>query len=163
MHIFKHKIKEIKENKGYAILFTIIVVGIISMITMGMSNAVLKQTVLASVAKDSTSAFYQADLASECALFFDNEMDIGERFSTSPSGSFTCADKNLFYTVNTTPLGYKVTISPDNEVSPDKCIRMDINIDESVSPIITKVDARGYNICDINVIRTVERSLQVTY
>ena len=172
MKIFNYKIKEIKENNGYAILFTIVVVGIISMITMGLTNAVFKATVLASVAKDSTAAFYPADLASECALMFDNEKDVGERLLTDGStGIFKCADKTLAYQITpiASPVGYSVILRPEGETdikdstSPDKCIRMDITINESGPIVITKVDARGYNICNKNVLRTVERSLQITY
>ncbi len=148
---------KIRRDKGYAILFTVVVVSIISMITIGLSNAAYKQLILSSVARDSTTAFYQADIASECALFFDNEQDA----STRPDVvAFTCAETSLVF--NKIADG-SYTITPPNGNSKDKCFRININKAITESLTSTEVEAMGYNICDKNSFRTVERSLKVTY
>lgn len=149
-----------KENGGYAILFTVAVVGIISMITIGLSNAAYKQMILASVAKDSTTAFYQSDLASECALYADDT-----DFYLNPSGTgFTCAGYILNYSVTDMGSGViKYILSPTDSTSADKCFNILITKTETASAITTVVESKGYNICNTNNIRTVERAVKVTY
>ena len=149
-----------KENGGYAILFTVAVVGIISMITIGLSNAAYKQMILSSVAKDSTTAFYQSDLASECALYADDT-----DFYLNPSGTaFTCAGYSLNYTAADMGSGItKYTLNPTDLTSSDKCFNIVITKTETTSAIATVVESKGYNICNTNNIRTVERAVKVTY
>jgi len=158
-----------RKNRGYAILFTVVVVGIISMITIGLSNAAYKQMVLSSVAKDSMIAFYQADIASEFALYADSgdflqkagevslpvpydgsSLDFGTgALSVSPSGD------------NVTT--YNLVLTQDEQNAKSKCFRATIEKTESTTSIKTKVTALGYNICNKSNLRTVERSIEVNY
>lgn len=156
MKIFDRKIKK---NKGYAILFSVVVIGIISMITIGLSNAAYKQMILSSVAKDSMTAFYQADMAAECALFFDNEEDILNRTDLS---TFNCAGNNLTFKKDFPSIG-SYAIVPLSETSIDKCFRIDIIKTITPSLVSTEINAMGYNICNKSNFRTVERSLKITY
>jgi len=149
--------KKYKENKGYAILFTVVVIGIISMITIGLSNAAYKQMILSSVARDSMTAFYQADMASECALFFDNDLDSLDRPDIV---NFSCAENNLTFTKIGTG-SYKIT--PPSETGTDKCFRINIKKNVTASLTSTEIESMGYNICNMGSLRTVERSLKVTY
>ena len=156
MKIIKFK----KENKGYAILFTVVVVGIISAITIGLTNAAYKQMMLSSVARDSTSAFYQADISTECAMYADN-IDVLSNVD-SVSVPFKCGGTIMDYnhTVDTTL--YQLT--PHNQSSiTGKCFLADVNKNEVGDLIKTKVEAYGYNICNKNNFRTVERKIEVNY
>src|SRR5574343_1489902 len=66
-----------KNNQsGYAILFTVVIVSVISIIAIGLSNTAYKSMILSSVAKDSQTAFYQSDTATECALYADTNPDV---------------------------------------------------------------------------------------
>lgn len=159
---------KLNKEKGYAILFTVVVVSIISLITIGLSNTLYRQMILSSVAKDSTTAFYQADIASECALYFDNDTpDIREVAQGTP---YSCSGHNLSFGINTTSgyaSGYAIdgyTLNPSGEEnSSNRCFRILIKKSEVGSTIVTNIDASGYNICDKSNLRTVERSLKVTY
>jgi hypothetical protein len=157
------KINKIKNNNGgYAILFTVVIVGIISMITIGLSNSAYKQTILSSVARDSTAAFYQADIGSECALYVDREyQDQGMKV---PDG-WKCAGNTLSFSEpdisipNTTI--YKLILS--NENSSAKCFRINIKKTASETASSTEITTTGYNICNKSNFRTVERGIRVTY
>lgn len=153
------KIKVKTKNGGYAILFTVVVVGIISAITIGLTNAAYKQMMLSSVARDSTSAFYQADIATECAMYADN-ID----FLTNTEGgasTFECGGVVMNYThVLNDPL---YQLRPQDESYAGRCFRVDITKNEEESLITTKVEALGYNICNKNNFRTVERAIEVNY
>jgi hypothetical protein len=153
------RIKVKTKNGGYAILFTVVVVGIISAITIGLTNAAYKQMLLSSVARDSTSAFYQADIATECAMYADN-IDFLINTEGSPS-TFDCGGVTMNYThVLDDPL---YQLRPQDESSSGRCFRVDVVKTEGESLITTKVEALGYNICNKNNFRTVERAIEVNY
>lgn len=153
-----------KKNGGYAILFTVAVVGIISMITIGLSNAAYKQMILSSVAKDSAKAFYEADIASECALYAD---DIG--FYDSPSSipgstTFDCAGHILAY--NKTVISadeIEYTLEPESPNQSEKCFYIKSKKTNTVDALVTVIESKGYNICNTDNIRAVERAIRVTY
>jgi hypothetical protein len=155
--------KDKTKKGGYAILFTVVIVGIISMITIGLSNAAYKQMILSSVAKDSTTAFYQADIASECALYMDNESNNPAVPPTSGSASWTCAGNSLTYTASGSSPITLVNLEPATENSSNKCFRALVTKTESPTSISTEVQAKGYNICEKANSRTVERAIKVNY
>lgn len=159
----KKNFTKIKNQKGYAILFTVIIVSAISVITAGLTNTAYKQLVLSSLAKDSQSAFYQADTAADCALYADRV----EAFKTPPNiftvGTWTCGEVDLIVT----DLGSgSYTLYPTSAISSslNPCFRIDVTKDNSASPIIrTSISAKGYNICNVNNLRTVEREIKIDY
>lgn len=113
-------ISKSKKQKGYAILFTVVIVSAISVITAGLSNAAYKQLVLSSLAKDSQLAFYQADTAGDCALYADrvNPFNI-----ITTGGPWSCGNSSLVVTP-TTGGGY--TIYPTDQNSTNPCFRIDV-------------------------------------
>lgn len=162
----------IKKEGGYAILFAVVVVGIISMITIGLSNAAYKQMILSSVARDSTTAFYQADIGSECALYADNEynmknIDIPEDMTcgSDPTDSLNLVIP-LSFTSPSAAQGvtiYDLILPSVNDTSNKKCFRIKVTKKETITAITTKVQAFGYNICKKANTRTVERAIEVNY
>jgi hypothetical protein len=159
-----------KNKKGYAILFTIVIVSAIAVITAGLSSTAYKQLILSSLAKDSQTAFYQSDTASDCGLYADRVLGT----TTPPNiittgGSWTCANDNL--TITPTG-GGSYTILPvaadGNSLNP--CFRITVTKTTSgtgtiLDPIIvkTKIQAKGYNICNMSNPRTVEREIEINY
>ena len=159
---------KIKKNGGYAILFTVVIVGIISMITIGLSNAAYKELILSSVARDSTTAFYQADIASECALYADNEYNMINIPANTTCGSDPTDLLNPGIPLSFTPpvtnngvTSYNLILA--NENLNKKCFRINVTKTESDVSISTKVQALGYNICKKSNSRTVERAIEVNY
>lgn len=146
-------------NKGgYAIIFTVIVVSIISMISMGLANAALKQMILSGVARDSTVAFYEADLGAECTLYGDNNSSTIFPTNDGSSLDWECAGHNL--RIVKTSTGYTINpITVDN----NKCFSAVITKTNNGAYVDTVVDVYGYNICDKTSIRTVERALKIKY
>jgi hypothetical protein len=165
-----------KKQKGYAILFTVVIVSAISVITAGLSNAAYKQLILSSLAKDSQLAFYEADTAGDCALYADL-VEYPKLFPSdseaSPSGIFSTLDSSwscggLDLTIvpviaGDPSSGYSLT--PPQEDSSNPCFRIDVTKDtSSVFPLTkTTITAKGYNICRISNLRTVERKIKITH
>jgi hypothetical protein len=161
-------IKKIKNENGYAILFTVIIVSAISVITAGISNAIYKQLVLSSLARDSQTAFYQADTASDCALLFD--MEVLEKdhidyptFSLKEPFPWKCGGVDDVL-VTPGPTSYTITPLPENEDKNEPCYRIETTKDWSVpeNPKTT-ILANGYNICNKENLRTVERQIKIVY
>ena len=61
----------LQKNKGFVILFAMLISTIILLIAAGIFNVVQKEVVLSSYARESQRAFYSADSALECALYAD--------------------------------------------------------------------------------------------
>lgn len=65
------KITAQKNNKGFVILFAILISSVILLISSGIFNTIQKQVLLSSYSRESQRAFYAADAALECALYYD--------------------------------------------------------------------------------------------
>jgi hypothetical protein len=58
-------------TQGFVILFSMLISSLILLIASGVFNLVQKELILSSYARESQFAFYSADAALECALFWD--------------------------------------------------------------------------------------------
>lgn len=63
--------KNIKKNKGFVILFAVMISSIIFSIAVGVSNVALKEINFSTSAKKTNDAFFAADVGAECAIFYD--------------------------------------------------------------------------------------------
>ncbi len=160
----KAKKIRIEEKRGFALLFTVVIVSAVAVITAGLSSAVYKQSILSSLARDSQSSFYQADTASDCALYVDlNEVSF--TYSTfledHASVPWKCGGLNLLVT-KTDELGsYTLLPTFEDEKDEEKVPCFRIYVTKSADG--TSIKARGYNICDKTNKRTVEREIEIVY
>lgn len=166
---------EFKKNKGYAILVTIVIISIILVIITGLSRSVYKQLLLTSSAKDSQIAFYQADTASECALYFDrvktipvipttgDNEDLSQGEDNLVNGSvYNCGGQNSIFSGFDENGSY--TLNPEDENSIDRCFRIKVvkSKDEN-NYLSTQLIVDGYNICNMGNLRTVDRTIEINY
>lgn len=148
---------KIKNKKGYALLFTIMIISVISVITAGLISTSTKQLILSSLAKNSQTAFYQADTAGDCALYTDlaKTTEQIQEFIDTGDG-LDCGGKKLFISGDTS----NYTLMP-NDVLGSNTPCFSISIEKT--GIDTKIVAKGYNICNLNNPRVVEREIQISY
>jgi hypothetical protein len=156
---------------GYAILFTVIVISAISVIAAGLSSSAYKQLILSSLARDSQLAFYQSDMATDCALYADWRVSsevTPDPFKTD-GGSWSCGKRDLtiYYEVRADG-DYFYSLSPSEPTlnSSKGCFYIDVaktHIPELPGEFYTKIKARGYNLCDLTSPRTVEREIEINY
>lgn len=159
--------KRLNKNKGYAILFSVVIVGIISLISFGLSDTAFKQVILSSLVKDSQTAFYKADTASECALysyFNKGGSEYLDGVTSVPPLSFDCGtDKDgNSYTLNVVTdidliAFYELNLT--NNSKNDSCFKISIGKSSNTINIISD----GYNICDSNSQRSVEREIKIDF
>ncbi len=69
--------KNSKLNKGYTLLFAVLVSSLVLAVGISILNISKKEFLLSSSARESTTAFYAADSGLECAVYFD----IQDRFT----------------------------------------------------------------------------------
>lgn len=66
-----------KEQKGFAVLFAVLTSSLLVTIGISIYGISIKELTMSTSAKDSQTAFYAADSARECALYWDNLGAIG--------------------------------------------------------------------------------------
>src|SRR3989344_4057545 len=91
---------KLKTNPGFTLLLAALVGSIVLALGSAVFGIALKQVTLSSIGRNSQFAFYAADTAAECALFWDFRIDIPSHkdiFATSSDsatpGSVTCDGK----------------------------------------------------------------------
>lgn len=147
--------KKIKNQKGYALLFTIMIISVITVITAGLINATTKQLILSSLAKDSQVAFYQADTAADCAFYFDLVEIEKEEGIVVDGNHWSCGGLDLIISGNLSK--YKLA-TPQGGNSP--CFNIEVNRDPLRETVVT---ATGYNTCNLSSPKVVQRKIEVTY
>jgi hypothetical protein len=206
-----------QKNKGFALLFSVIVSIVLLAIASSIISVSLKQIIFSGTGRESQLAFYSANTGIECALFWnftrannnaggdlggeeDNEdqtldtiFSINGDSLVNSGDNITCAKNDIIGTVSN---GWSITSlapSADSYFSisggpliqtrfwiyyPDQdgdvpnnseerkrypCtdVRVKRQLNENNNELKTKIEARGYNTCDLENRRTVERGLEV--
>ncbi len=142
-------------TKGYTLLFTVLISGIILAITLGISRISYNEAVLSSVARDGGVAFFAADTGFECAIFNDLESNVF--FGDPTTQSFSCLDIEF----NTLP---KISAPPGASQYGDRYnffidlpngFCSEVNVYKEYVPLgspssYTRVESFGYNKnCDV--------------
>ncbi len=156
------KFKKQKNNSGFAMLFTVLIISLILSISLGISNITLKQTILSSLAKDSQVAFYKADAAIECGMYYDTNdtFPVGTDISSATS-KISCGNSefSLDYTVSYNDyFVFKEGVA--SQAEPCATVVFDKVTNVATSESIVK--GIGYSVCGESP-RQVQRALQVTY
>lgn len=156
---------KIKEQKGYAILFAVVIVSVISVIAIGLSNTTYKQLILSSVAKDSQVSFFQADTAAECAIYAENIEQIKAPVSSWSCGLNEKGEPFVFDIEELSGGGYYAYPVFGTKKVATPCFDFSVQNLTAVNPNDPniKISAKGYNSCDKKSPRTVEREIQVFY
>ena len=82
------KKKEIKKNRGFVLLFVIVISSIILAITLGVANIALKEIKFSTEARSTNEAFFAADTGAECALY--NDKSTVNSFRSPSPANITC-------------------------------------------------------------------------
>lgn len=155
-------------KKGFVLLYTVIVISIVSVIAAGVFDIVIKEIILSESARESRISFYAADTGVECLFYWDikhpgfnNTVFATSSNSTPPTSGVVCAG---------TDIASGWTIS--NITSSSATTQFELNYpDGSCSSVSvaksngsTVIESRGYNVsCGSDSSQKVERGLKVTY
>jgi Tfp pilus assembly protein PilX len=160
---------------GFTILFAVIVSSLILALGLGIVAITMKEVKLSGAGRDSQLAFYAADSGLECAMYYDI---VKYGFATSSSlvglPSITCNGNSL--TVDPglpTPdsatstfrmyMEYAGAVPSSIPVVGKPCADVAVIKYVDTGQAKTKIDSRGYNTCDENNSRRLERGYSVEY
>ena len=172
MNIFK-KIKLNKKNnqKGFVLLFAVVLSAIILSISLGLSEISLKQLSFGNQARETGDAFFAADTGLECALFYDikGAGEYGTPFGYDGNlGEMTvtlqCAGQNFQLNDGNYSLEGPWTFVLAGLNPSEKSCAI-VKVDKT--PTQTIIISKGYNIgdenCAGNYPNRVEREIEIRY
>jgi hypothetical protein len=166
----KNKIKKNTGNKqkAFALLYTALISSLLLSLALSISLIVRKEMVLSSIARESQKAFYAADSAAECALYWDFRFN---KFATTttvtgPNSGVTCAGVDIADSAQELDDGvpglggsnitkYKLEV--------DRTCAL-VTVQKSATYPKTLIEARGYNTpCDSKSRIRLERAVRLQY
>lgn len=149
-----------------------LIAALVSSIVLALGTSIYeiatKQVALSSIGRDSQFAFYAADTAAECALYWD--FRFGYFATSSPSGvpDPTCDGQALGATGRSDIFPYTMTsqqmnMFSDTTLGGGYCVQVAVtkSLDPATQAIRTVVHADGYNVSCTNI-ATAPQALQRT-
>jgi hypothetical protein len=132
-----HTTLEKKSQKGFVILFAVLISAIILLIGTGILGITVKETILASTARESQLAINAADTGVECMLYY--------KFVTEPLFPGTpvnCVGNSVAYAPT---IELEITDSQQRNM----CSRVSVSTGPSPTPPLQeiKILSQGFNIC----------------
>jgi len=82
-------------QRGFTLLIAIILSTVALVMGLALADAAYKQVVLSSSAKQSQVAFYAADSALECALYYDQQFVAFAPGGSYPQGNIRCESRQV--------------------------------------------------------------------
>lgn len=182
-----------QKNKGFTILFSVLVSSLVLSIGASIISIALKQVTLSSSARDSQFAFYAANTGTECAMYWDivGISDLPPVFATSSESVLPNTDNNpAFNAAQCNELSIIDNSTDDCTLSNSKTWCIEAEESEAVTKfrikdigglgycadvlvkkeyesdedrIETIIESRGYNTCDSSNPRRIERGLRFRY
>jgi len=177
----KHEKQGILGERGFTLLLASLAASIALSLGSSIFSISSKEVQLSSIGRDSQFAFYAADTAAECALYWDVRFHY---FATStppdPQSQYVCDGQALSATgrpspSNPAPYPYimSVQIQPNAHCAKITVLKCDGPISSTgvcthapaPAPIRTVVHADGFNTACANITSAValERSVELTY
>jgi hypothetical protein len=181
--IKQNLIKNIKKDKGFVILFAVVLTSIILSISLGLADITYKEISFGTSAKNTGDAFFAADTGVECALYYDfkwvqtingyqNPFGYNDPSGTNPL-TLECAG-NQFGFIGGYSASGPWTFILDNLSSTGKAcvivtVTKDFNLPLDPDDDETRIISKGYNIgggngnCSSNSPTRVEREIELRY
>ncbi len=163
-------IKDSTSNRGFALLYTTLVSSLLLSLALSISVLVLKDIRLSSISRESQKAFYAADAAAECALYWDFRKG---RFATSTAvtSGVTCDNQDIADSSHELPgldadgvpgIGGTALTKYRYEVDSKYCAV--VFVYKNATAPKTVIEARGYNTkCDAPSRIKLERAVRLQY
>jgi hypothetical protein len=179
----------IKDEKGFTLLFAVIVSTLVLAVGGSIINIALKQVILSGTGRESQYAFYAANTGIECAYYLDiagvngvPAFATGTLSSFTPGGEASCAGTaDIYNTDDYDAGGAGFDVEFSNNIAETSFYLQDFTNIEGVDleycalvTVIktlndggrvasTTIESRGYNTCDDTNPRRIERGLEMRY
>ena len=168
----------IKNKNGFSLFIAIVIASSLLLISFLISKITTKGLEFANTGRNSQIAFFAADAGIECALYYDTVFE-PSKFATSTGGSpIVCGSVSITTSGSLPGTTTLARIGGGGNANPtsvfgftlnqglnpiDACVVVLVNKSYSGPSLITRVYSYGYNSCDTNNKRRVERGIEVFY
>ncbi len=158
-------------SRGITLLVAVILSSVVLSVALALLDVAYKQQLLASTAKQSQYAFYNADSAMECALYYDQKQNAFSFSAPLTSTSITCNTQSIInYTTSVASGGggqlrtttFDVTCAGTDTKGSVTVVKSD-GTAVCAGNKTTCIYATGYSTCNSSDPRRIERGLRVTY
>lgn len=155
-------IKDSSHDKGFTILLAALVATLVLALGISVFSIAQKQIILSSLGRSSQYAFYAADTAAECALYWD--VRFGYFSSTTPGGSPTCDGVTLAISPATPPPAQPVYTMTFEYEPNGYCARVSVTKDTTNNSTVIEADGFSTGCSEINTsTRSLQRSVELSY
>ncbi len=148
-------------HRGFTLLIAIILSTVVLTVGLALLDVAYKQVILSSTAKQSQAAFYNADSALECALYYDQKKDSFD-FTVTPD--FTALKCSNVLVTNGSYNGSDPAVHITKFAIP--CVGGGISASTTIYKYTngaTALYADGFNTCTASDPRRVDRGLKASY
>ncbi len=159
-----------KNKKGFALLYTALVSSLLLSLAMSISVIVMKDIRLSSISRESQKAFYAADSAAECALYWDFRKDKFATSTVTTSGA-NCSGVDIADSSHELPgldydgvagIGGTNVTKYQYDIDGKTCAK--VFVYKSSTAPKTRIEARGYNTsCGSDSRVKLERAVRLEY
>jgi len=154
-----------KTNAGFAMLYAVIVIAVLSSLGSVLSNLIVRESNLSATSRESSRAYYSADAGVECAQYWDLQEDA----FPPPSGdhnnakdSVSCSD-DTGINVDANDVGgdHVYEIDTINNSSANICADVTVTKEQDNGRLLTIIESVGKDSCAGST--RVQRSIRSTY
>lgn len=149
-----------KEPRGFTLLIAVVLSSVIVSVSLALIDITYKQVTLASAATQSQYAFYNADTALECGLYWDQKANAFDYSAPLAASSITCAELPI-QDYSASQSGGVLSISFTLPCA-GAGSKGNVTVTKT-STGATSIFANGYNTCEVNDPRRIERGIKATY
>jgi len=155
-----------KEPRGFTLLIAVVLTSVLLSVGLALLDIALKQVTLSSTARQSQYAFYAADSAMECALYWDQQQNA---FSyTSPLSTVRCGAIDMALTTSvsggTRTTSFTIPCPDGTGVSATiTAYKTNGSVVCNSGTATSCIYSSGYNVCSATDPRRIERGLKVFY
>lgn len=147
-------------HRGFTLLISIILSSVVLTLGLALLDVAYKHVILASTAKASQAAFYNADSALECVLYYDQQLNAFDYTTPLAQGNITCSSTPVTNYTSVQDAQKRITIfalpcSGGGAYATTTVYKYATGA--------TSLYANGFNTCAANDPRRIERGLKATY
>ncbi len=150
-----------RTQRGFTLLIAVILSTVVLTVGIALLDVAYKQVILASTAKESQAAFYNADSALECALYYDQKSDAFNFLTPALSSTLVCSSTPVVnYALDATNPAVHITTFAL------PCSSGGVYASSTIykySSGATSLYADGFNDCNASNPRRVDRGLKAVY
>ncbi len=143
--------------RGFTLLIAVVMVSVLVSVGLALLDITYKQVLLAQAATQSQYAFYNADSALECALYWDQKQNAFSYSYTTPT-AITCGNLSVPSTLTNGTTKQTVLTIPCAAGGSSATVTV-----LKTASAVTTIYANGYNLCNTSDPKRIERGLRAQY